>query len=107
MGIRSWNSLCLIIVSILLFLIGSLEGFNSDRLCCPDDPEISYLLSPTSTQKFQYQVQYETFFSSILGKEKGFFIILPEDFDQNPGVDIPFFFCSMDITSNGMAFGGK
>jgi enterochelin esterase-like enzyme len=92
MGIRSWNSLCLIIVSILLFLIGSLEGFSSNRLCCPDDPEISYLLSPKSTQKFLYRVHYETFFSKELGKEKGFFLILPEDFDQNPNVRYPLLF---------------
>ena len=92
MGIKSWNSLCLIIVSILLFLIGSLEGLSSNRLCCPDDPEISYLLSPTTTEKFHYKVHYETFYSMELGKEKGFFLILPEDFDQNPNVRYPLLF---------------
>jgi len=36
------------------------------------------------SQKFQYLVRYETFFSTSLGKEKGFFVILPEDFSKNP-----------------------
>ena len=72
--------------------IGSPAGFGNTLPCCPDDPEISYLLHPTSAQKFRYRVQYETFYSSMLGKEKGFFIILPEGFDQEAKGGYPVLF---------------
>ncbi|MGA2315767.1 MAG: alpha/beta hydrolase-fold protein, partial [Thermodesulfobacteriota bacterium] len=36
--------------------------------------------------------RYETFFARQLDKEKGFFIILPEDFFQNPGAKYPVLF---------------
>lgn len=75
-----------------LLIIGSPAGFVNSRPCCPDDPEVSYLLHPKSRQKFQYRVQYETFFSLMLGKEKGFFIIYPEGFDQEAKGGYPVLF---------------
>ena len=77
---------------VLLFLVTSSIGFTGSRPCCSDDPEVSYLLFPTETQKFRYRVHYETFFSNLLGREKGFFIILPEDFDQNLNERYPILF---------------
>ena len=74
--------------SLLLWSWGAL-GFPHP--CC-EDPELSYLLTPRSHQKFQYLVRYETFFSPVLGKEKGFFVILPEDFYQNPEAKYPILF---------------
>jgi S-formylglutathione hydrolase FrmB len=79
-------------ICCLLLFWGSFEAFASDRRCCPEDPELSYLLSPKSSQRFQYLVRYEIFFSTTLGKEKGFFAILPEDFYQNPKAKYPILF---------------
>ena len=79
-------------ICCLLLFRGSFEAFASDRRCCPEDPELSYFLSPTSSQRFQYLVRYEIFFSTTLGKEKGFFAILPEDFYQNPKAKYPILF---------------
>jgi S-formylglutathione hydrolase FrmB len=76
----------------LHILLGSLSGFTNNHPCCHEDPKIEYYLSPKPTQKFQYRVQYETFFSAMIGKEKGFFIILPGDFDQDPGIRYPVLF---------------
>ncbi len=59
------------------------EILCADLPCCFEDPELSYLLSPKPSQKFQYLVRYETFFSNSLGKEKGFFVVLPEDYYRN------------------------
>ena len=73
-------------------LIGSLVASGAQPLCCSEDPEFSYFLSPKSSQKYQYLVRYETFFSTLLDKEKGFFIILPEDFFQNPTAKYPVLF---------------
>jgi len=73
-----------------LSLLGFIsDAFAADHPCCPEDGELSYLLSPKTSQKFQYLVRYETFFSNVLGKEKGFLIILPEDFYQNPQMKYP------------------
>ncbi len=58
----------------------------------PDRPEFAYFLSPKPSQQFQYLVRYQTLFSRQLGKEKGFFIILPEDFFQSPGTRYPLLF---------------
>ena len=75
-----------------LFLLSwSWGAFSFPHPCC-EDSELSYLLAPKSHQKFQYLVFYETFFSSALGKEKGFFAILPEDFYQNPKAKYPILF---------------
>jgi len=79
----------IILLSVLVILAGSFSVHGSPHPCCPDEPELSYLLSPQPSQKFHYLVRYETFFSNVLGKEKGFFIILPEDFYQSPKVRYP------------------
>jgi len=87
MKIGKWFLFCAI-----FSVLWSIESVCADHPCCPEDPELSYLLSPKSSQKFQYLVRYETFFSDVLGKEKGFFIILPEDFYQNPKSKYPILF---------------
>jgi enterochelin esterase-like enzyme len=73
-------------------LLWAFEALCAEHPCCPEDPELSYLLSPKPVQKFPYLVRYETFFSDTLGKEKGFFIILPEDFYQNSSTKYPILF---------------
>lgn len=84
---RNWSRV--ILLSVLLILIGSLKTFGAQHPCCPEDPELFYLLFPKPSQRFHYLVQYKIFFSNVLGKEKGFFIILPEDFYQNPKLKYP------------------
>lgn len=76
----------------LLLFAWSFGVGGANHPCCPDDRELPYLLSPQPSQRFQYLVRYEIFFSKALGKEKGFFVILPEDFYQNPGVKYPTLF---------------
>jgi len=78
--------------SLLLASAGSFGVSNASPPCCSGDPEVSYLLSPRSSQKFQYLVRYESFFSKELGKEKGFFILLPEDFYRRPRFKYPVLF---------------
>ena len=82
----------LIGICYLFVFLGSFEAFGRGHPCCNEDPELSYLLSPKPSQRFQYLVRYETFFSKVLGKEKGFFAILPEDFYQNPKTKYPILF---------------
>ena len=92
MKFKKCYPICLVVI-YSLFLSGfSLEPFAAGHPCCPEDGELSYLLSPKSSQRFQYLVRYETFFSNVLGKEKGFFIILPEEFYQNPMAKYPVLF---------------
>jgi len=79
----------IILFTILFILIGSYRVYGFQHPCCPEDPELSYLLNPKPSQRFQYLVRYETFFSTVLGKGKGFFVILPEEYDQNPKVKYP------------------
>ena len=82
-----------IIVSFVLFiLIRPLETSSAQSPCCSDDPTLSYFLFPKASQTYSYLVRYETFFSTQLNKEKGFFIILPEEFFQNPSVRYPVLF---------------
>lgn len=78
------NRVWIILFSILFLLVGSLKTSEAQHPCCPEDPELSYLLHPKPSQKFHYWVRYETFHSNVLGKEKGFFIILPETYHQPP-----------------------
>jgi hypothetical protein len=87
--LKRWYPICLVAICSLFFLGFFLEAFAAGHPCCPEDGELSYLLSPKPSQRFQYLVRYETFFSNVLGKEKGFFIILPEDFYQNPNAKYP------------------
>ena len=79
----------IILFTILFIFIGSYRVYGFQHPCCPEDSELSYYLNPKPGQKFQYLVRYETFFSAILGKEKGYFIILPEEFYQNPKAKYP------------------
>ena len=76
----------------LLFFVEPLAVSNAQLPCCPEDPGLSYFLSPKASQTYQYLVRYEIFFSTQLNKEKGFFIILPEDFFQNVNVKYPVLF---------------
>lgn len=79
----------ILLCSFLVGLVLPIGSLKAQHPCCPDDPELSYLLQPKPSQKFAYHVRYETFFSVTLGKEKGFFVILPEDFYQNSKVRYP------------------
>ena len=92
MKMKDRNLTRIILFSLLLASAGSFGTSDASPPCCSEDPEVSYLLSPQSSQRFQYLVRYESFFSRILGKEKGFFIILPEDFYQRPGFKYPVLF---------------
>jgi hypothetical protein len=87
--LKRWYPICRVAISSLFFLGFSFDALAAGHPCCPEDGELSYLLSPKSSQRFQYLVRYETFFSNVLGKGKGFFIILPEDFYQNPNAKYP------------------
>jgi S-formylglutathione hydrolase FrmB len=62
---------------------------NAQLPCCPEDPGLSYFLFPRASQTYPYLVRYETFFSTQLNKEKGLFVILPEDFFQDPNTRYP------------------
>ena len=92
MEVKHWKRFWIIFFLILLILTGSFRTFGAQTPCCPEDPEFFYLLFPKSAQKYQYLVRYETFFSTVLNKEKGFFIILPENFFQNPAAKYPILF---------------
>ncbi len=75
-----------------LYVLVLFSASGAQSRCCSEGPEFSYFLSPKPFQTFQYLVRYETFFSRQLDKEKGFFIILPEDFLRNPGAKYPVLF---------------
>ena len=60
--------------------------------CCSEDPALSYFLFPKPSQTYSYLVRYEIFFSAQLNKEKGFFVILPEDFSRNLNARYPVLF---------------
>lgn len=74
---------------MILFLILISTGFAGDLPCCLENQELSYLLYPKPYQKFRYLVQYEVFFSKILRKDKGVFIILPPGFHERPSERYP------------------
>ncbi|MEW6374161.1 MAG: alpha/beta hydrolase-fold protein [Thermodesulfobacteriota bacterium] len=92
MQVKHRKRFWIILFPILLILTGSFRSFGAQHPCCPEDPELSYFLTPRASQKNQYLVRYETFLSSALGKEKGFFVVLPEDFYQNPKTKYPVLF---------------
>jgi S-formylglutathione hydrolase FrmB len=71
---------------------GPFTASHAQTHCCSEDLTLSYFLSPKSFHKYPYLVQYETFLSSTLGKEKSFFVILPEDYIQNPSAKYPVLF---------------
>jgi S-formylglutathione hydrolase FrmB len=92
MEVKHRKRFWIILFPILLILMGSFRTFGAQSPCCPEDPEFSYFLSPRPSQKYQYLVRHETFFSTLLDKEKGFFIILPEDYFRNPPTQYPILF---------------
>jgi hypothetical protein len=92
MSVKRWYLIWFVKFFGVFFCLWSVEAFCADHPCCPQDPELTYFLSPRPSQRFQYLVRYETFFSTVLGKEKGFFVILPEDFDQHPNAKYPILF---------------
>ena len=77
---------------VLVFLIGPFVASGAQPACCFEDPEFSYFLFPKASQTYHYLVRYEIFFSNLLNKEKGFFVILPEDFYQNSTAKYPVLF---------------
>ena len=85
---RSW----IISLVILSILAGSLETSAAQAPCCSEDPALSYFLFPKASQRYRYLVRYEVFFSNVLNKEKGFFVILPEDFYENSHAKYPVLF---------------
>ena len=74
-----------LIISILLF---SSPAQSNHLTCCKDHPELAYLLSPRGPVRFTYDVRHETFFSRTLGKEKDFFLILPQ-IERDQGYKFP------------------
>ncbi len=102
MEIRKW-----VLFFVMVSFEWSMESRCADHPCCPKDREISYYLSPTSSQRFQYRVRYETFYSTALGKEKGFFIILPDDFNRNSGDKYPVLFLLHGYNFNRRGFSWK
>ena len=89
---KRWKRFWIILFPILLIFIGAFRTFGAQHPCCPEDARLSYFLTPQASQRYQYLVRYETFFSTVLNKEKGFFIILPEDFFQSPNAKYPILF---------------
>ncbi len=77
---------------ILVFSIGPFVASGAQTPCCSEDPALRYFLFPQPSQMYQYLVRYEVFFSNVLNKEKGLFVILPEDFYQNPMAKYPVLF---------------
>jgi enterochelin esterase-like enzyme len=78
------------ILLLLLFCYPTCVYSASCDPCCPLNEELRYLLQPPSEAEFTYQVRHEVFFSSSLGKEKNFFLILPPDFDPRSSERYPF-----------------
>jgi len=76
----------------VVLLPGPLAAFNAQTHGCSENLELSYFLSPKPFQRYPYLVRYETFLPSTLGKEKGFFVILPEDYIQNASAKYPVLF---------------
>jgi enterochelin esterase-like enzyme len=92
MKVKHWARFWIIFSSVLFILVGSLETSEAQAPCCAESPALSYFLFPKPSQEYQYLVRYEVFFSNVLDKEKGFFVILPEDFYQNPIAKYPILF---------------
>jgi S-formylglutathione hydrolase FrmB len=87
-----WHLLLTAGVCVLVFSIGPFPASGAQPPCCSDDPAVSYFLFPKASQTYRYLVRYEIFFSNQLNKEKGFFVILPEDFYQNSAAKYPVLF---------------
>jgi enterochelin esterase-like enzyme len=78
----------LLVISFITCFCFPSYSASSDP-CCPLNDELQYLLHPPSEAEFTYQVRHEVFFSSSLGKEKNFFLVLPPDFDPNSSERYP------------------
>jgi hypothetical protein len=84
-NIRRYNSMArssvlgsLVVMTLIVFF--SFPAFSaSTDPCCPFNDELRYLLQPPAEAEFTYQVRHERFYSSSLGKEKNYFLILPPD----------------------------
>jgi len=87
-----WHSWWATGFCIFVFSFGPLVASSAQVLCCSEDPALSYFLFPKASQTYRYLVRYEVFFSNALDKEKGFFVILPEDFYQNSMAKYPVLF---------------
>ena len=87
-----WHLLLTTGLCVLAFSIGPFPASGAQPPCCSEDPAVSYFLFPKSSQTYPYLVRYEVFFSNLLNKEKGFFVILPEDFYENPMAKYPVLF---------------
>ncbi len=87
-----WHSFLVTGFCILVFFLGPFVASGAQTSCCSEDPALSYFLFPKPSQTYSYLVRYEVFFSNLLNKEKGFFIILPEDFYQSPTARYPVLF---------------
>lgn len=92
MEMKVRNGFWISVLSGMLIFIGALRTLVAAHPCCPDEPELHYYLYPKPSQRFQYLVRYETFFSTVLNKEKNFFVILPEEFYENPKSKYPVLF---------------
>jgi enterochelin esterase-like enzyme len=92
MKVKQRERFWIILSSVLLIFIGAIETSSAQPPCCSEDPALSYFLFPKASQTYRYLVRYEVFFSNALDKEKGFFVILPEDFYQNPKIRYPVLF---------------
>lgn len=78
----------LVVISFMIFFYIPAFSASTDP-CCPLNEELTYLLQPPLDAEFTYQVRHESFFSSSLGKEKNFFLILPPDFDPHSSERYP------------------
>jgi S-formylglutathione hydrolase FrmB len=87
-----WSLFLMMGLCGLVFFIKPLAVSNAQSSCCSEDQAFSYFLFPKASQTYQYLVRYEISFSTQLNKEKGFFIILPEDFLQNLNAKYPVLF---------------
>ncbi len=87
-----WHSFLVTGFCILVFFLGTFVASGAQIPCCSEDPGLSYFLFPKPSQTYRYLVRYEVFFSNLLNKEKGFFVILPEDFYQSPTARYPVLF---------------
>jgi len=80
------GSLLVVFLMTFFYFPANADGVDP---CCPLHKELRYLLQPPPDAEFRYQVRHEVFFSSSLGKEKNFFIILPPDFDPHSSKRYP------------------
>ena len=78
-----------LLVLLLIFCFPPLVFSAGTDPCCPLNDEVRYLLQPPAEAEFTYHIRHEVFFSSSLGKEKNFFLVLPPDFDSHSSKRYP------------------